>query len=148
MRPAFFSGWGIRTIARDEARYNPMSYHNGSVWPHDNALIAAGFARYGYKDAVMRVFDGLFDAASYMDLRRLPELFCGFARRRARPHALSGRLLTAGLGGGRHFCCSRPRSDWSSIPSETRSCCAIRTCRRFSTKSHCAIFGCVTPRSI
>jgi glycogen debranching enzyme len=79
-----FSGWGIRTVANGEARFNPMSYHNGSVWPHDNALIALGFARYGLKDAVMRVFDGLFDAASYMDLRRLPELFCGFQRQRQR----------------------------------------------------------------
>jgi len=80
MRPSFFSGWGIRTVGREEARYNPMSYHNGSVWPHDNALIAAGFARYGQKSAIERVFKGLFDAASYMDLRRLPELYCGFQR--------------------------------------------------------------------
>ena len=80
MRPSFFSGWGIRTVAREEARYNPMSYHNGSVWPHDNALIAAGFARYGQKSAIERVFKGLFDAASYMELRRLPELYCGFQR--------------------------------------------------------------------
>ncbi|MEA3025867.1 MAG: hypothetical protein QOF91_1152 [Alphaproteobacteria bacterium] len=82
MRPSFFSGWGIRTVAREEKRYNPMSYHNGSVWPHDNALIAAGFARYGHKSAIERVFKGLFDAASYMDLRRLPELYCGFQRGR------------------------------------------------------------------
>ncbi len=84
MRPQFFSGWGIRTIAKDEARYNPMSYHNGSVWPHDNALIALGLARYGFKDAVQRLFKGLFDAATYMDMRRLPELFCGFQRGRER----------------------------------------------------------------
>lgn len=76
----FFSGWGIRTIAMHESRYNPMSYHNGSVWPHDNALIAIGLSRYGMKKAVGRIFTGLFDAASYMDLRRLPELFCGFRR--------------------------------------------------------------------
>jgi glycogen debranching enzyme len=84
MRPHFFSGWGIRTVAHGEARYNPMSYHNGSIWPHDNALIALGLARYGLKRAVEQVFQGLFDAASYMDLRRLPELYCGFARRRGR----------------------------------------------------------------
>jgi glycogen debranching enzyme len=82
--PRFFSGWGIRTVARGEARYNPMSYHNGSIWPHDNALIALGLARYGHKGAVAHVFKGLFDAASYMDLRRLPELFCGFQRERRR----------------------------------------------------------------
>jgi glycogen debranching enzyme len=76
-----FSGWGIRTVALSAARYNPMSYHNGSVWPHDNGLIAMGMARYGQKQAAAQVFGALFDAASYMDLRRLPELFCGFARR-------------------------------------------------------------------
>jgi glycogen debranching enzyme len=80
LRPQFFSGWGIRTIARAEARFNPMSYHNGSIWPHDNALIALGLARYGHKSAVDRVFKGLFDAAAYMEFRRLPELFCGFQR--------------------------------------------------------------------
>ena len=84
MSPKFFSGWGIRTVARGEARYNPMSYHNGSIWPHDNALIALGFARYGLKHSVAHLFKGLFDAASYMDLRRLPELFCGFQRERRR----------------------------------------------------------------
>src|SRR6476469_6780152 len=101
MRPSFFSGWGIRTVAREESRYNPMSYHNGSVWPHDNALIAAGFARYGHKNAIDRVFRGLFDAASYMDLRRLPELYCGFQRGRQRgptlyPVACSPQAWAAG----------------------------------------------------
>jgi glycogen debranching enzyme len=84
MRPHFFTGWGIRTVAQGEARYNPMSYHDGSIWPHDNALIALGLARYGLKYAVECVFKGLFDAATYMDLRRLPELFCGFRREKAR----------------------------------------------------------------
>src|SRR5579872_4007913 len=101
MRPSFFSGWGIRTVAREERRYNPMSYHNGSVWPHDNSLIAAGFARYGHKSAVDRVFKGLFDAATYMDLRRLPELYCGFQRGRERgptlyPVACSPQAWAAG----------------------------------------------------
>jgi glycogen debranching enzyme len=82
LSPATFGGWGIRTIGSTEPRYNPMSYHNGSIWPHDNALIAMGFARYGLQSSAARVFDGLFDAASYMELRRLPELFCGFTRRR------------------------------------------------------------------
>jgi glycogen debranching enzyme len=76
-----FSNWGIRTIAEGEARYNPMSYHNGSVWPHDNALIAMGFARYGLVEPLLRLSTGLFDAAMTLDLHRLPELFCGFARR-------------------------------------------------------------------
>jgi glycogen debranching enzyme len=81
MAEDFFSCWGIRTVARGEARYNPISYHNGSVWPHDNGLIAMGFARYGLKQPLMRLLTGLFDASLFLELRRLPELFCGFARR-------------------------------------------------------------------
>jgi len=79
---AFFCGWGIRTIASTEARYNPMSYHNGSVWPHDNAMIAAGFARYGFRNEAAKIFEGVFAASTFVDLRRLPELFCGFPRQR------------------------------------------------------------------
>lgn len=82
MGAPFFCGWGIRTLGVTEPRYNPMSYHNGSVWPHDNALIAAGFARYGFHREAARVFEGLFAASTYIDLRRLPELFCGFSRQR------------------------------------------------------------------
>ena len=84
LRPEFFSGWGIRTVANSEARYNPMSYHNGSIWPHDNALIALGLARYDLKRSLERMFAGLFDAATYFEMRRLPELFCGFQRSRGR----------------------------------------------------------------
>jgi glycogen debranching enzyme len=84
MSKDFFSGWGIRTVAAGEARYNPMSYHNGSIWPHDNALIALGMARYGDTAAVSRVLEGLFEASATFDMRRLPELFCGFPRRRSR----------------------------------------------------------------
>jgi glycogen debranching enzyme len=79
---ACFSGWGVRTAGVSAARYNPMSYHNGSVWPHDNAMIALGLARYGLKTEVLKIFRGLFEAAGYMDLRRLPELFCGFPWRK------------------------------------------------------------------
>ncbi|WP_366856186.1 glycogen debranching N-terminal domain-containing protein [Pseudomonas sp. 21LCFQ010] len=82
MERTSFSGWGIRTLASSQARYNPMSYHNGSVWPHDNALIAAGFARYGFRHESAQLCEGLFAASTYLDLRRLPELFCGFARQR------------------------------------------------------------------
>lgn len=80
LSPAFFTGFGIRTLAADQARFNPMSYHNGSIWPHDNALIALGLARYGLKEPALRLFEGLMAAAGFMDLRRLPELFCGFRR--------------------------------------------------------------------
>ncbi len=81
MRDESFSGWGIRTIASSGARYNPMSYHNGSIWPHDNALIAAGFARYGFGDLGLRLFESMLAASATVDLHRLPELFWGFARR-------------------------------------------------------------------
>lgn len=77
----FFTGWGVRTVAAGEARYNPMSYHNGAVWPHDGALIGAGMARYGRPDATLRILGGLFDAAQRFPDFRLPELFCGFRRR-------------------------------------------------------------------
>ncbi len=80
MSPSFLSGWGLRTVADGESRYNPMSYHNGSIWPHDNALAALGFARYGFRDAAATVLEALSGAASRMELNRLPELFCGFKR--------------------------------------------------------------------
>ncbi|HKB02721.1 MAG TPA: amylo-alpha-1,6-glucosidase [Gemmataceae bacterium] len=76
-----FSGWGVRTVTAGEVRYNPMSYHNGSVWPHDNSLIGAGLARYRIKDGVVKILSGLFDASQFFELRRMPELFCGFHRR-------------------------------------------------------------------
>lgn len=79
MSPSLNNGWGFRTLAREEAD-NPMSYHNGSVWPHDTALCLAGMARYGERGAVVHVLDQLFQAAVRFEMR-LPELYCGFARR-------------------------------------------------------------------
>ena len=76
-----FSGWGVRTVSGRETRYNPMSYHNGSIWPHDNSLVAAGMARYGCREEAARILSGLFDASLHFDLHRTPELFCGFSRR-------------------------------------------------------------------
>jgi glycogen debranching enzyme len=76
-----FSGWGIRTLSSIERRYNPMSYHNGSVWPHDNSLIAVGLSHYGFDDLTPVPMTGLFNASLTMDGHRLPELFCGFRRR-------------------------------------------------------------------
>ena len=78
--PAAFNGWGVRTVFAGETRYNPMSYHNGSVWPHDTALAAAGMARYGHKIGALQLLEGLFNAAIHFSLHRLPELFCGFDR--------------------------------------------------------------------
>lgn len=80
MKPDLFSGWGIRTLSYKERRYNPMGYHLGTVWPHDNSLIAAGFRRYGYNDAASRIFVALLEAAMEFEDYRLPELFTGFAR--------------------------------------------------------------------
>jgi glycogen debranching enzyme len=73
-----FSGYGIRTVAASEPRYNPMSYHNGSIWPHDNALVASGFARYGMGGLAAQIWSGMFEAALHFPLNRMPELFCGF----------------------------------------------------------------------
>ncbi|MCG8350019.1 MAG: amylo-alpha-1,6-glucosidase [Chloroflexales bacterium] len=81
MTPDSFSGWGIRTIPTSETRYNPMSYHNGSIWPHDTALIVAGLARYGLMEPVNQALVGLFELSTMADSQRLPELFCGFPRR-------------------------------------------------------------------
>jgi len=81
LQPEFYSGWGIRTLAVSERRYNPMSYHNGSVWPHDNALIAWGALKQREKKMPMQVLSGLLDLSSEVILRRLPELICGFSRR-------------------------------------------------------------------
>ena len=78
---AMFSGWGVRTLAAGEPRYNPMSYHDGSIWPHDNAITAMGLARAGFHEHAARMMAGLFEASRHFDLARLPELFCGFSRR-------------------------------------------------------------------
>ena len=77
----FFCGWGIRTIASSEVRYNPMSYHNGSVWPHDNALIAYGLSQTEGKELPSKVLTGLLNSSIFLESHRLPELFCGFSRR-------------------------------------------------------------------
>jgi glycogen debranching enzyme len=81
MNENMFSGWGIRTLAEGEKRYNPMSYHNGSIWPHDNALIAYGLSLYGFQEEALRIMNALFDASLFIDLQRLPELYCGFVRK-------------------------------------------------------------------
>jgi glycogen debranching enzyme len=76
-----FSGWGVRTVSSLERNYNPISYHNGSVWPHDNALLATGLANYGMTSAVARLLDAVFEASSFFEMSRLPELICGLHRR-------------------------------------------------------------------
>lgn len=81
MQDDFFSGWGIRTLAKGQPRFNPMSYHNGSIWPHDNALIAEGLSRYGFNHYAAVVMDALFYMSQFTELSRFPELFCGFDKR-------------------------------------------------------------------
>jgi glycogen debranching enzyme len=107
-----YTGWGLRTLSADEVRYSPLSYHNGSVWPHDTAIVALGMGRHGFHKAAARMLTGLFEASLYMRLNRLPELFCGFTKKRGRspvnyadacsPQAWSSAacygLLTASLG--------------------------------------------------
>ncbi len=82
MSDEMFSGWGVRTLAEDEAAYNPIDYQVGSVWPHDNSFIAAGLKRYGYDEEASRIFSGIFQAATYFGQYRLPEVFAGISRER------------------------------------------------------------------
>jgi glycogen debranching enzyme len=79
--PDMFSGWGIRTLSKETNGFNPMSYHNGSIWPHDNALITYGLSLYGFHDYVHQLIEAIFDAALFIHMQRLPELYCGFDRR-------------------------------------------------------------------
>jgi glycogen debranching enzyme len=81
LSPDFFSGWGLRTLSAAHPVYNPMSYHNGSVWPHDNALVVLGMAMYGHARQASPVVTALYEAGLHQDMYRLPELFCGMSRR-------------------------------------------------------------------
>jgi glycogen debranching enzyme len=85
MSNSSFSGWGVRTLDASEVRYNPMSYHNGSIWPHDNAMISSGLAQYGFHEFAGRLLSAFFDVSLETDLHRIPELFCGFPRRLHQP---------------------------------------------------------------
>jgi glycogen debranching enzyme len=101
LRPDSFNGWGIRTVAAGQARYNPLSYHNGSIWPHDSALIASGLAKYECKHQAGQILLSLLDASRWADLARLPELFCGLDRQRGEgptlyPVACSPQAWAAG----------------------------------------------------
>jgi glycogen debranching enzyme len=81
MSREMYSGWGIRTVGASEARFNPMAYHNGSVWPHDNAIAALGLSRYGFRHQPRMLLTTWMHASGFLDLHRLPELICGFRRR-------------------------------------------------------------------
>ena len=79
MSEKMFTGWGIRTLSSAERRFNPVGYHLGTVWPHDNSFIAAGFRNYGFNDEACKVFGGILNAARNFEHFRLPEVFCGFS---------------------------------------------------------------------
>ncbi len=126
--PGFTNGWGLRTLASDQPRYNPMSYHNGSVWPHDTALCAIGFRRYGGADAVPRLLSALFEAAVHFDMR-LPELspIPSPACRRLgprRPCSASCRPAWACMwtAGATNSTCARHGCPWASASSGSRTC--------------------------
>ena len=100
MADALFSGWGVRTLSAHHEIYNPIGYHIGTVWPHDNALIAAGLARYGRHEEAARIAQCMFHAAPYFH-HRLPEVFAGFSRNLTRfpveyPTACSPQAWAAG----------------------------------------------------
>ena len=136
----FNSGWGIRTLAEGEARYNPMSYHNGSVWPHDTALCAAGMARYGERAGVIRILDEMFEAAVRFEMR-LPELYCGFARpgRAMRRSPIPSPVCPRPGPRARCSCCCR--RPWASRfrPGARRFASTSRGCRPASRPSKSAI---------
>lgn len=102
-RQSFFSGWGIRTIADTEARFDPLSYHNGSVWPHDTSLFAMGLARYGLTNRIDTIFQGMLDLSMCFELYRLPELVSGHQRESKGPdpvrfpHACAPQAWSAGV---------------------------------------------------
>ena len=101
MAPDMFSGWGIRTMSTNDAGYNPIEYHNGTVWPHDTGLIAEGFRRYGFREQASHLALALIDASAYFDYR-LPEVFAGFPRGETGfPVEYPTASRPPGLGGGR-----------------------------------------------
>lgn len=130
-----FGGWGVRTVAAGTARYNPMSYHNGSVWPHDNAIVAAGLARYGFTAAASRIFSAMFDLSQTVDLHRLPELICGFNRLTGDSPTLCIRSPARRRRGRREqsTCLCRPVSVFALMLSHAACCLRTRSCQRKST---------------
>ena len=110
MAPDMWSGWGIRTLSADHPAYNPHSYQNGSVWPHDNGIIALGFRRYGFADEAARIARDISGAAGYFMLHQMPELYAGLQRDADQlPGAVPRRQRAPGLGGrlAVSHCCRR-----------------------------------------
>ena len=150
MRPHFFTGWGIRTVAHGEARYNPMSYHNGSIWPHDNALIALGFARYGLKHSVGASVQGRCSTPPPIwTCGGCPSCSAAFgARSGAGRRSIRSPARRRPGPARRRSRCWKPRSGSNSTPRAAKSGCAIRACRPSSTRWCCATCGWGPPASI
>jgi glycogen debranching enzyme len=137
------TGWGLRTLSSKERLYNPMSYHNGSVWPHDTAIAALGMLRYGFTESFLALTTGLFQAVQHFDRTRMPELFCGFpAHGQSGSDPVSGRVLATGVVGGcrvpaghRHAA-THPRCE-----RESRDARSDRACRPGSDGSSCAAYA-------
>ena len=130
MGPRLYSGWGVRTLAEGEGRYNPIGYHVGTVWPFDNSFIAWGLRRYGFKEEAARIAAGILDAAEFFD-GRLPEAFGGYPRELTEvPGAVPDGLQPAGLVDGRAAAApahhARPRAASATTSSSTRRCPAHR----------------------
>ena len=133
LSPESFSGWGIRTVATPEVRYNPMAYHNGSVWPHDNGLIAQGLARYGMGELSLQIWTGMFEAGRYFDLHRMPELFCGFPQAPGEgPPCTRSRAPRRPGRPPRYSSSSRPVWAWRSTAPRRRCTSPGRTYRPLS----------------
>jgi glycogen debranching enzyme len=128
MGDKLFSGWGVRTMAEGEGPYNPIEYHNGTVWPHDNSFIAAGLARYGYRVQAARIAAAMFDAAAFFDYR-LPETFAGYPRERTRFPVEYQLPAAPRRGRPARRCCfcacslgsSQMETNWASIPCYPRA---------------------------
>jgi glycogen debranching enzyme len=101
--PYFFSGWGVRTLSAAHPVFNPMSYHNGSIWPHDNAILVLGMARHGHGRAALPIVRALYEAGVHSEFHRLPELYCGMPRERGNGPSLPGELLAPGWASGSLF---------------------------------------------
>ena len=135
MGSRLYSGWGVRTLAEGEGRYNPIGYHVGTIWPFDNSFIAWGLRHYGFKEEAARIAAGILDAAAFFD-GRLPEAFGGYAREVTKYPVNTRPPAARRLGRrARRCCCCAPCSAWR--PRVTTSS-SIRLCRRASAISSCS----------
>ena len=132
LSPEMFSGWGVRTLSTAMGGYNPISYHCGSVWPHDTAIVAAGLSRYGLTDHAQRIVSGLLEAAVHMG-GRLPELFSGLDHPSSRPRSVTRRRVLPKHGQRRRRCCAFVSCSVSTPGCPTAKHGSPRACHRACT---------------